>query len=153
MPKQKPARQQIEDRSSIVKIGLSLVGGAVALVIALLVFKSYLIESNTPGDPNLSMYVDATTGKSFSHRNEVGEVIPIQSPYSKQNTGYPAVPCFWTKEGTLKKEPYWLLLNSQVGKPEPTFCPDCGRLVRPQQPKPKPGDKAPPTQQELMYNR
>lgn len=135
------------------KIVLCLIGGVAALAVAVVAVRSYLLESGTPGDPNLTVYVDSTTGQSFSHRNQVGEAIPIVSPYTNQKTGYPGVPCFWTKDGTLRKEPFWLILNSALGKAEPTFCPDCGRLVRPRQSAPRPGDRPPPTQQELLYNR
>jgi hypothetical protein len=132
---------------------LALVGGIIAVAIAVFAIRSYLLDSGTPGDPNLTIYVDSINGQSFSHRTKVGESVPIVSPLTNQKTGYPGVPCFWTKDGHLRKDPFWLILNSALGKPEPTFCPDCGRLVRPRQPAPKAGDRPPPTQDELLHNR
>jgi hypothetical protein len=109
-----------------------------------------VVHDDKPGDPNLVMYVCSETGKAFPHRNVVGEQIPILSPYSGKNTGYPAVACFWTKDGQVKDDPTWVLMNNQVGKPEPTFCPDCGRLVNPQWFKPTAGSKPPPTREQYM---
>jgi hypothetical protein len=136
----------------------TVAGKAGAIVVTALIVAAAVYEviqytrGDTPGDPNVSMYVDSQTGQAFPHRNAVGDVVPILSPYTNQLTGYPGVPCFWTKSGDLKTEPTWLILNSALGKPEPTFCPDCGRLVRPRQPAPKPGDKPPPTREELLHN-
>jgi hypothetical protein len=113
--------------------------------------KSYL-QGNTPGDPNLKTYVDSTTGQTFKHRLRSGETVPIISPYTNAPTGYPGFPCYWTKSGDLKQEPTWVILNSLLGKPEPTFCPDCGRLVSPERLPPKPGDRPPPTRDELLHS-
>ena len=48
----------------------------------------------------------------------------------------------------LKPEPTWVLVNEFVGRPGPTFCPDCGRLVVGHNPAPGEGVKAPPKQAE-----
>jgi len=122
-----------------------------ALGVAAAEIKGYF-RGNTPGDPNTTMYVCSQTGKAFPHKNVLGESAPIFSPYSGTNTGYPGVPCYWTASGEVKKEPTWVLMNSYLGKPGPTFCPDCGRLVDPQQPMPRPGDKPPPTRDELLHS-
>ena len=121
-----------------------------AMGVAIWEIKAYL-HGNTPGDPNTQMYVDSETGKAFPHKSVVGEMIPITSPFTGNKTAYPGVPCFWTADGQLKKDPTWLILNETLGKRGPTFCPDCGRLVRPMQPMPKPGDKPPPTRDELLH--
>jgi hypothetical protein len=68
------------------------------------------------------------------------------------NTGYPAEACYWTADGGTKTEPTWVLMNAVLGKPGPTFCPDCGRLVVARNPMPGPGVKPPPTQQELLHS-
>ncbi len=93
-------------------------------------------------------YICTETGKTFRHEPEKGETLPIYSPYSHKNTGMPGEACYWAADGKIKKEPTWVLLNSEVGKPEPTFCPDCGRLVVGHNPVPKPGDKPSPTREE-----
>ena len=90
------------------------------------------------------MYIDANTGKAFDHILEKGERVPIQTP-SGEKAGYPAEPCYWTKDGKAKTEPTWVLLNVYSKKPGPTFCPDCGRLVVGHNPPPAPGESAPPT--------
>ena len=61
------------------------------------------------------MYVDTETGKAFRHKVQVGDSWPIYSPISGKNTGMPAEPCFWTPDGTIKKEPDWVVLNEFVG--------------------------------------
>jgi hypothetical protein len=110
-------------------------------------FRQYL-KGDTPDDAFYSTYVCSETGKSFRHRNELGETTPILSPYSGKNTGYPAEACYWTADGHVKKDPTWVLLNSQIGKPEPTFCPDCGRLVVGHNPDAVEGHRPPPTREE-----
>jgi hypothetical protein len=112
--------------------------------------RSYL-HGSTPGDPNTVMFVDSETGQSFPHRSVVGESIPVVSPFTSRNTGYPGSPCYWTASGEIRTEPYWLLMNEQVGKFGPTFCPDCGRLFIPRRPIPKTGDRPPPTRDELLH--
>ena len=88
------------------------------------------------------------TGKSFELSVDANTRVPVRSPYSGKNTGYPAEFCYWTKEGKLKKDPTFVLLNSYQGIKDPTFCPDCGRLVVAQNPPGIPGDMAPPTKTE-----
>jgi hypothetical protein len=93
------------------------------------------------------MYIDASTGKPFQHDLVAGEMIPTKAP-SGGKTGYPAEKCYWTKDGKPKTEPTWVLLKSYTGVNEPTFCPDCGRLVVGHNPAPQPGAKPPPTKEE-----
>jgi hypothetical protein len=122
---------------------------ALAGVVILLVFYALsFFKSDAMDDASTSTYVCSETGKPFKHANKVGETIPILSPFSGKNTGYPAEACFWTADGSTKKDPTWVLLNSVVGKTGPTFCPDCGRLVVGHNPAPKPGGTAPPTRAE-----
>ena len=93
-------------------------------------------------------FVCSETLKGFDHELVKGETIPIYSPYSGKNTGYPAELCYWNKDGTAKSTPTYVLLNKWIGKPGPTFCPDCGRLVTVRNPMPGPGVQPPPTEQE-----
>ncbi|MBX3395120.1 MAG: hypothetical protein KF841_07095 [Phycisphaerae bacterium] len=86
------------------------------------------------------MYICSETGKTFAHVRRSGEPSPVLSPFSKKNTGYPAEKCYWTKDGKIKDTPTYVLLNEQAGKPGPTKCPDCGRLVVPHNPRPRRSD-------------
>jgi hypothetical protein len=110
------------------------------------------LGGDMPGDPNDATYVCSQTGKAFKHRNVLGESVPVMSPYSGTNTGYPAEACYWTADGGTKTEPTWVILNQVLGKRGPTFCPDCGRLVVAHNPPPGPGVRPPPTQQELLHS-
>jgi hypothetical protein len=93
------------------------------------------------------MFIDAKTGKVFKSALERGMELPIKAP-SGEKTGYPAEKCLWNKDGSVRKDPYFVLLNTYAGKAEPTFCPDCGRLVVPHNPAPRQGSRPPPTQAE-----
>jgi hypothetical protein len=132
--------------------GFSIVVSIAALLLGIYVVRA-AIQGDTPGDPNNATYVCSETGKAFKHRNVVGEDVPVLSPYTGRNTGYPGEPCYWTASGQPKDEPTWVLLNETVGKSGPTFCPDCGRLVVAHNPAPEPGMKPPPTQQEYAARR
>lgn len=98
------------------------------------------------------LYIDSATGKPFHHQIQEGDRIPLPAP-SGGNTGYPAELCFWNKDGTIRTEPVPVLLNEYLGKRQPTFCPDCGRLVVSHNPSPQEGDKAPPTVSEYAMRR
>lgn len=93
------------------------------------------------------LYICAQTGKAFSITITPGITVPVQSPYSGTKTGYPAELCLWTRDGQIRSEGVPVLLNVFIGKRGPTFCPDCGRLVRSRNPRPVPG-KPPPTREQ-----
>lgn len=137
---------------------LNTKGGRVIVIVLLVpvlagaVYSLYSFKK-TGGPPdfvNYRMCICTETGKTFRHRLEPGESLPYYSPYSGKNTGLPAEPCYWTKDGGTKSEPTWVLINEYLHKPGPTFCPDCGRLVIGHNPPPGPGVQPPPTQQEWM---
>jgi len=110
--------------------------------------KSNLGETDAAHLARDKTFICSETLKPFEHQLSIGDKFPIESPYSGKSTGYPATACFWTADGKAKKDPTWVLLNETLGKPGPTFCPECGRLVIPHNPVPNPGDKAPPLQSE-----
>lgn len=97
------------------------------------------------------MFMCTETGRPFAADLRDGWTVPVPSPHSGKNTGVPAEQCVWTKEGTIKSEPTYVLLNEYAGRTGPTFCPECGRLVVQRNPIFRAGDpsaKAPPTQEE-----
>lgn len=118
-----------------------------ALVVGGLAVRSYLAPAGA-SVANDRLFICAKTGKTFEYTLKLGDAIPVKSPYSGEATGYPADLCYWTKEGTVKKDPTPVLVKSRTGEPGPTFCPDCGRLVVVHNAKPKEGDRPPPTEAE-----
>jgi hypothetical protein len=148
-------RDFFERTGGKVVAGLILVAAACA---GWYTFRNYFGQSEAAALSNERVFICAVTGKTFRRKLEAGMMIPVRSPHSGQDTGYEAEKCFWTKQGTARAEPSYVLLNDH--KPEyrgtkapPTFCPDCGRLVRPLNPAPAAGVKAPPTQAEYLERR
>ncbi|MGD0140910.1 MAG: hypothetical protein ABSD28_18755 [Tepidisphaeraceae bacterium] len=125
---------------------VAIVLAVVAIGVAVYVVKGSLFSSVVTNE-RTRMFVDATTGQGFRHELQAGESIPIDAP-SGHKTGYPAELCYWTKDGTPKSDPTPVLLNIYIGKPEPTFCPDCGRLVVARNPIAQAGMRPPPTREE-----
>lgn len=128
-----------------------------ALVVLGVAAAGYSIYANLHDEnaavANSPTFVCAETGKSFAHTLQIGETLPIMSPYSGKKTGYLAELCFWTKDGKIKKDPTPVLLNHFRNQPEPTFCPDCGRLVVGHNPPPFPNSTPPPTRAEYEAKR
>jgi hypothetical protein len=110
--------------------------------------RSSLKENDAIADAETPLFIDSETGQTFHLRVEPGMSIPVKSPYTGRATGYVAELCYWTKDGQIKSDPTAVLMNQDIGKPGPTFCPDCGRLVIPHNPIPRPGDRPPPTEAE-----
>ncbi|HEY7086623.1 MAG TPA: DUF1206 domain-containing protein [Tepidisphaeraceae bacterium] len=130
-------------------------GGQVLLIGGLIIalgLAVYAVVSNLgPGEAGKisrdRMYIDAATGKPYEHTLKPGDSVPTDAP-SGGKTGYPAELCYWTKDGKIKQDPTPVLVNARMGKPGPTFCPDCGRLVVMHNPPPLEGNKPPPTKEE-----
>ncbi|MBK8269586.1 MAG: hypothetical protein IPK83_15305 [Planctomycetes bacterium] len=99
-------------------------------------YRTFINPPPEPTDSAPVWYVCSETGKAFEHIRQMGEMEPVYSPLSKKNTGYRAEKCFWTKDGKIKTTPTYVLLNELIGKPGPTLCPDCGRLVEPHNKRP-----------------
>jgi hypothetical protein len=98
-------------------------------------------------------FICTETKKTFELKTDENTPNPAPSPYSGKNTGVYAEACYWTADGKVKDEPTWVLLNERIGKPGPTFCPDCGRLVTEMNPSPMYQHEAPPTKQEYETSR
>jgi hypothetical protein len=132
-----------------------IVAGVIFAVAAVAVFfsvRGLFGQSSEVAAANERVFIDRETGKSFAHELKVGETFPVRAPSGK-NSGFPAELCYWTKDGQQKTDPTPVLLKTWVGQEGPTFCPDCGRLVRPHNPKPMAGDKPPPTEAEYKQRR
>ena len=93
------------------------------------------------------MFIDIETGKPFRYRLSEGDTIPVDAP-SGEKKGFPAEACYWTKDGKAKEEPTWVMTNNWKNSRDPTFCPDCGRLVVTHNPAPEEGRNPPPTKEE-----
>jgi hypothetical protein len=94
-------------------------------------------------------FICAKTGKSFTYTMKAGDSVPVMSPFSKERTGFRAERCTWTKDGMIKHDPTYVLLNETIGQPGPTFCPDCDRLVVGRNPPALPGARPPPLRSEF----
>jgi hypothetical protein len=104
---------------------------AVICVVALLILYVSARPRNDAADlSSRRTFICSETNKPFTAKLETGMTIPIKSPFSGKNTGYPAELCYWTKDGGVRKEPFPVLLKRTLDPTAgPTFCPDCGRLV------------------------
>lgn len=128
--------------------------GVVLLLAVIMLVWSILSNFGSSEAASLSgtrTFICTETGKVFTALLREGWTVPVPSPYSGKNTGVPAEQCVWTQDGNLKSEPTYVLLNEYLGKPGPTFCPDCGRLVVQRNPIYRPGDstaRPPPTREE-----
>jgi len=127
--------------------GTALVLVLIGLGVLIWAIKGNFGESDAASLSADRIFIDSSTMKPFNHTLKEGEALPCKAP-SGGNTGYQAELCYWTKDGKTKDQPTPVLLNEAVGKPGPTFCPDCGRLVVGHNPAPAPGRRPPPTQAE-----
>jgi hypothetical protein len=136
----------------------STLGKAVSVglcVLALLIVGVVLYRTFVNSDvaaANERYFIDAKTGKAFQHTLKIGESFPIRAP-SGNESGYPAELCYWTADGKIKDKPTVVLLKSWLGEAGPTFCPDCKRLVVGHNPRPGPGARPPPTQDEYKPSK
>lgn len=126
---------------------------AIAGIILCVAAAAWSIWSNVGQDravveANSVVMMDIETGKTFKVELTPDMAYPAKSPYTGRFTGYRTEMCGWTKDGHVRKEPFYVVLNSELGKPGPTFCPDCGRLVVAHNPKAVEGHRPPPTQAE-----
>jgi hypothetical protein len=120
-----------------------------AIALCLYSLKSSMSTDEATGYSQDPWFVCAETGKAFHHALQAGEKFPVYSSASGKNTAYPAELCYWTKDAKIKNVPTPVLLNDWTGKPGPTFCPECGRLVVGHNPAPDP-KRPPPTKEEYM---
>lgn len=116
----------------------------VVLMLGLVVYSYKSTFSNDFRIPDHFTYIDSESNRTFEFDRSEGMKSPVKSPFTGKMTGYPASPCYWTKDGKIRKEPFWVLANRTKGVQEPTYCPDCDRLVDEQANEPYPGTEPPP---------
>src|SRR5687768_6876943 len=127
-----------------VAIGLVLIGVCVCIWSAV----SNLGADEATAAARGRVFICSETNKTYNVELHPDMKIPYDSPHSDKPTGFPAEMCYWTKDGKIKEDPTPVLINSYVNKPDPTFCPDCGRMVSIRNPGPEAGSRPPPTQAE-----
>jgi hypothetical protein len=137
-------RNFLDSQGGKILAAVLIVGAGIAGFLAI---RSVIGPNEGAQIANDRIFIDASTGRPFNVVLKSGLEIPVTAP-SGGKTGFPAELCFWTKEGTIREQPFAVLLNQTVGKPPPTFCPDCGRLVVGHNPVPQPGAQPPPTEAE-----
>ena len=113
------------------------VAGVIVVLIAVLFWRGGRGLEDPGAASRIRAAIDAETGTVFERfKIKDGDAIPWKNPKTGKRTLYPAEKCFWTAEGTFRDQPTYVLLNELVGRPGPTICPDCGRLVVPHNPLP-----------------
>jgi hypothetical protein len=132
-------------------LGIALALAAFGLMVY--VVRGTFGESEAQAMSRDRLFICAKTGKTFTYELKVGDTMPVRSPYSGENTGYRAELCYWTADGKPKAEPTPVLLNELTGKPGPTFCPDCKRLVVGHNPKATSDRRPPPTEKEYQSRK
>lgn len=117
---------------------LMLAGAVIALLVAgLLIVSQGFGGNNAAAATRRRDLIDAQTGEVFvGFGIGNGQSFPLTNPNTGTASLYPSEKCYWTKDGTAKAEPTYVLVNEAVGKPGKTTCPDCGRQVVPHNPEP-----------------
>jgi hypothetical protein len=126
---------------------------AVVLVISAAIFLYFFVlrgdgVTSLRDEVNSPIFIDED-GKVFRHRIREGE--PIDNVLgSTGKKAFPAEFCWWTKDGKIREsDPIPVLLEQWLKKPGPTFCPDCNRLVTPNNSRPQEGSRPPPTRDQM----
>jgi len=115
-------------------------GCAAVVIVAAGVFAALKLfgQAGDPGDASRRrVAIDSITGEVFeNHRIRDEDSQPWKHPRTGERTLYAAERCFWMRDGGVKAEPSYVLLNGYAGKEGPTLCPDCGRVVTARNPLP-----------------
>jgi hypothetical protein len=125
-----------------------IAGCVLALVVAFVVLRNTFGDSAAVAASKHRPFVCSETGKPFDATVEIGTVIPVHSPFSGKDTGFPAELCYWNADGSVRKKPTYVLIKEYLQQKGPTFCPDCGRLVVGHNPTPEMRPTPPPTEAE-----
>lgn len=122
----KPSREQI-------KLGGAVLGILVAAIVLVWQLSG---RTDASDDTKYATVVDSESGEVMKIRLEPGSAPPFVNPKTTKRTLYRAELCYWTRDGKVKSNPTYVILNSQLGKPGETMCPDCGRPVKKYNPRP-----------------
>src|SRR5687768_14071923 len=81
---------------------------AAVLFVAAITFAAWSYMGATAGSrfvagSNDRIFVCAETGKPFYYTIKMGDSIPVMSPHSGKQSGYPAELCYWTPDGGVKQ--------------------------------------------------
>jgi len=124
-------------------------GVAIAVVLIGVVAAGWSLRGVTTSEgeelASKRVYINAKTNEVLYLTFDLKTKVPMDA--------YPAEACYWTKDGKPKKEPTYVLLNTYKGSSDPTFCPDCERLVVGHNPAPGPNVQVPPTKAEYKPGR
>ena len=122
---------------------------AIAVVVIGILIAAWTLKGVTTSEgedlASKRVYIDGKTNKVLYITIGVNTKLPPDA--------HPAEACYWTKDGKPKQEPTYVLLNMYKGSDEPTFCPDCGRLVVGHNPAARAGMTPPPTKDEYKPGR
>ena len=81
-------------------------------------------------DANSRTLMDSETGELFVFSLEdLTEPFPLENPKTGTRTLYPTEVCY-ARECAKKPNGTHVILNVHFGKEGPTYCPECGALVR-----------------------
>jgi hypothetical protein len=129
----RPGRSCVHPRPYLVQLKKLIENKGVVFALLAVVIGGSLFFSLTPdttstlvNDVNDQIWIDAD-GNVFTHRLIAFDSKPVVGPTGKP--AFRAELCYWTRDGKTKATPTPVLMNTNVGKPGPTFCPDCGHLV------------------------
>ncbi len=122
----KPNREQI-------KLGLAVLG----ILIAAIVLVWHLTGRTDAGDDTkMATVMDSESGEVMRITLQPGSSPPFVNSKTTRATLYRPELCYWTRDGKVKSTPTYVILNSHLGKPGETLCPDCGRPVKKYNPMP-----------------
>ena len=121
---------------------IAVAGVSLLLTVGALAYLATRFTGGPPDGGELSrtrLAMDAETGEVVKKlRIHDGESLPWPNPKTGERTMYPPEECYWTRDGSVKAEPTYVILNEMLGIEGPTICPDCGREVVYHNPLPPP---------------
>ena len=112
--------------------------GAIALTVVALgllagmVWRSFGTETVAA---NVRILMDSETGELVEIPTADLKPWPMVNPRTGKQTLHRTEVCYWGEE-CRKAGGTRVILNSSLGKKEPTHCPVCGHVVRPHNPRP-----------------